>query len=32
MAPRDGIDWPPTWTEGQKVVATVGSHVFYRLG
>jgi spore germination cell wall hydrolase CwlJ-like protein len=31
MAPRDGIDWPPSWAEGQKVVATIGSHVFYRL-
>jgi cell wall hydrolase len=32
MAPRDGIDWPPYWAVGQTVVATVGSHVFYRLG
>jgi spore germination cell wall hydrolase CwlJ-like protein len=32
MAPRDGIDWPPSWAVGQKIVATVGAHVFYRLG
>jgi spore germination cell wall hydrolase CwlJ-like protein len=31
MPPHDGIDWPPSWAEGQKVVATIGSHVFYRL-
>jgi len=31
MAPRDGIDWPPDWTEGQTPTAQVGAHVFYRL-
>lgn len=32
MPPRDGIDWPPAWAEDQRVVATIGAHVFYRLG
>ena len=31
MSPRDGIDWPPAWAEGQTPTATVGAHVFYRL-
>ena len=32
MPPRDGMDWPPGWANGQTPTATVGAHVLYRLG
>ena len=32
MAPSDGVDWPPDWTEGHEPTAVIGGQVFYRLG